>query len=132
MNRTFLPVAAGIICIVVGALSLIGGFLMSLFFSIMSTTSYWDGSINSENVNAVVWALFSPYFIICVLAITGGILALRRKLWGFALAGAICSLLTWWAWMAGVAAIVLVVLSRKEFNQVKAGEPVTVINPPFS
>lgn len=130
MNRTSLPVAAGIICIVVGALSLIGGFFMALFFSVMATSTNWDGSITSDNINAIVWILFFPYLVISVLTIIGGIFALRRKTWGMALTGAICCLLTWWAWMAGIAAIVLVALSKKEFNQVKPAESVTVIQPP--
>jgi hypothetical protein len=131
MNRTSMPVAAGIICIVVGALSLIGSFLAALFFSVMTNSTYWDGTITAESASAIVWAIFLPYFIICVLAIIGGVFALKRKIWGLALTGAICCLLTWWAWMAGVAAIVLVALSKKEFNQVKTEETVTVIRPPL-
>jgi hypothetical protein len=132
MNRTSLPVAAGIICIVVGALSLIGGFFMSLFFSVMSASTYWEGTISSENVSVIAWVLFLPYLVVCVLSIVGGVFALRRKTWGLALTGAICCLLTWWAWMAGVAAIILVVLSKKEFSHAHPADSVTVIHPPVS
>jgi hypothetical protein len=130
MNRTSMPVAAGIICIVVGALSLIGSFFLALFVSVMTTSTYWDGTITAESASAIAWAIFFPYFIICVLAIIGGVFALRRKMWGMALTGAICCLLTFTV-LAGVAAIVLVALSKKEFNQVKTEESVTVIHPPL-
>jgi hypothetical protein len=131
MNRTSLPVAAGIICIVIGALSLIGSFFVALIFSVMTTSAYWDRPVSSSFAGAIVWVIFFPYFIICVLAIIGGVFALRRKTWGLALTGAICCLLTCWAWIAGVAAIVLIALSKKEFIQVNTAESVTVTQPPL-
>jgi hypothetical protein len=131
MNRTSLPVAGGIICIVVGSLSLVGSLFLTLIVSIMTTSAYWDGPMSSSYAGAFVWVLFIPYFVICVLAITGGVFALRRKTWGLALTGAICSLLTWWGWIFGVAAIVLIAVSKKEFIQVNTAESVTVIPPPL-
>jgi hypothetical protein len=55
-----------------------------------------------------------PFALIAIISIVGGILAIKRKSWGWALAGSItavfCSVLL------GILAIVLVVLSRNEFS----------------
>ncbi|HEX75976.1 MAG TPA: hypothetical protein G4O12_05245 [Dehalococcoidia bacterium] len=54
--------------------------------------------------------------IIGILAIVGGIYALRRKIWGLALAGAICATLSQFTFFLGIAAIILTVVSKKEFK----------------
>ena len=51
--------------------------------------------------------------ILGIIGIAGGVCAVKRTRWGLALAGAICSLL---ALPLGIAAIILVILSRGEFN----------------
>ncbi|MFC2018980.1 hypothetical protein ACFLU4_03380 [Chloroflexota bacterium] len=48
-----------------------------------------------------------------VVAIIGGVYAIKRRLWGFALAGAICSLV---AFFLGIPAIILIALSKAEFK----------------
>jgi hypothetical protein len=50
------------------------------------------------------------------VALVGGICSLRRKLWGLALAGAICALFPLVIVPVGVLAIVFVSLAKKEFN----------------
>ncbi|GAG33364.1 unnamed protein product, partial [marine sediment metagenome] len=50
-----------------------------------------------------------------VVAIIGGIFALRRKLWGLALAGAICAIPCSAA--LGILATIFVSLGRREFAQ---------------
>ena len=58
-----------------------------------------------------------------LIAVAGGILAIRRKVWGLALAGAICAIVPphpWgyliWTPALGILAVVLVALSRSEFG----------------
>ena len=48
-----------------------------------------------------------------VLAIVGGVFALKRKYWGLALAGAIASIITFFP--CGIAAIIFISLGRQEF-----------------
>ncbi len=48
------------------------------------------------------------------LALTGGIFTLQRKRWGLALAGAIVAILPFS--LLGMAAIVLIILSKNEFE----------------
>jgi hypothetical protein len=59
-------------------------------------------------------ALALPFAIVGILAIVGGIYALRRKIWGLALAGSIAAFFP--SWLLGIAAIVLTALSKKEFE----------------
>ena len=56
-----------------------------------------------------------PLFLLGTCALVGGICALRRRHWGFALFGAICSMPPLPS-IAGIVAIVLVVLAREEFQ----------------
>jgi len=52
-----------------------------------------------------------PAIVISLVAVAGGVCAATRKVWGFALAGSICSIPLW----LGIPAIVLIVMSRQEF-----------------
>ena len=87
------PVIAGILSIIAGVIGLIIGGVSAEF-----------GDLGE------ILALFWPA---AVVAIIGGIYALRRRLWGLALAGAICSLTVF---PLGIPALILTVLSRREFK----------------
>lgn len=52
--------------------------------------------------------------ILAVLAVVGGVYILRRKVWGLALASSIAA--TFLSWPMGIAAIILTILSKKEFD----------------
>jgi hypothetical protein len=61
----------------------------------------------------------SPLFIVGLLAImigvvavAGGVCALKRRVWGLALAGSICSVFCW----LGIPAIIFIALSKQEFS----------------
>ncbi len=115
MDKTWMPLVAGILSIVAGGLSLIGGIIAILAASVFMVAPY--SGLGQEAIGIVFFlAVLIPFLIICAVAIIGGIYAIKRRNWGLALAGAICSILTSWAWMLGVAAVVLVALSKKEFN----------------
>ena len=51
--------------------------------------------------------------LVGIVAIVGGVYAIKRRLWGFALAGAICSLV---AFPLGVPAVILIARSKAEFK----------------
>jgi uncharacterized BrkB/YihY/UPF0761 family membrane protein len=61
----------------------------------------------------IIGAIF--FAITATLALIGGISALRRKRWGWALAGSIAAIPGSW-WPLGVAAIVFTAISRDEFK----------------
>jgi hypothetical protein len=127
MERTWMSVTAGILSIVAGGLSLLGSLLVGLGVGLFFSSGYWyEFDTRGAPSLAAVWvAAFLPYFIISAVAIAGGVFALRRRLWGLALAGAICAFLTGWAWALGIAAIVVVALSKREFDHSAPSLPST-------
>jgi len=50
--------------------------------------------------------------MIAIVAVAGGLCALKRRAWGLALAGSICSVFCW----LGIPAIILIALSKQEFS----------------
>jgi len=74
-RKTWKPTAAGILCIVGGAAWLIPSMLLAYIYAGV-------GSGEGTTIS-----------IVGIVAITGGIYALRRKIWGLALAGSICVLI---------------------------------------
>ncbi len=129
MEKTWMPIVGGILSIIAGALGLLGGLLATVVLSVYTYSSYFsNGTANLPG--AAIWIFFTPYFIICILAIVGGIFSVRRRIWGLALAGAIAALLTFWLWPLGVAAIVLVSISKHEFDHGVSTPQPPAINPP--
>lgn len=100
-----LPSAAGILSIISGSIHISLGFLIIFLGQVtMVNTGFWGTGI-----------LWIPLTIIGTTSLIGGILALKRKLWGIALTGAILALI-WPFSILGVAAIILIVLSRQDFK----------------
>ena len=60
---------------------------------------------------------FYVFIIAGILAIVGGIYAIRRKRWALALAGSICAVLSLYTWFLGIIAIVFMIRSKSEFEQ---------------
>lgn len=79
MGRTWKPTTAGILCIIAGAICVVPGMAVALFFAFMG----------------IGWlsAMGAPLVILGIIAIVGGIYGLRRRRWGLALAGSICALI---------------------------------------
>ncbi len=134
MKITWMPITAGILCIIAGGLTLLVSVLAGIGLGVFFSSNYAFGPDNQALPAFGLWVvIFLPLFIISAVAIAGGYFALRREIWGFALAGAICSLLTIWLWPLGIAAIVLVSISKHEFyHQFKSTPPPSQIPPPSS
>ena len=106
--RTWKPVAAGVLSIIVGA------FIC------------WFQTGKAIRAHSLTWPLVIGVAltdVLGVVAILGGISALRRKAWRLALAGAICAVFPphfygrlIWTPVLGILAIVFVVRSRSEFS----------------
>ncbi len=112
-----MPVTAGILSIVSGGLSFVGGLLAGIIFSILAATAVYTGPGQQYVGTIAVWFFLLPYVLVSVVAIIGGVYSLRRRLWGLALAGAICSVLTIWGWALGIASIVFVAIAKDEFDR---------------
>jgi hypothetical protein len=104
--KTWKPVAAGVLSILSGA------FIVE----------YRTGAFIRARLSG--HPSFPPFAVLLgLVAITGGILAVRRKHWRVALAGAICAVFPphpWghliWTPILGMVAIAFVALSRNEFS----------------
>jgi hypothetical protein len=105
MERTWKPTAAGVLSIIGGginaiwgiAFALLGGFAGGLF------GMGWLGAIGT------------PAIILGIIAIVGGVFALRRRIWGLALVGSICALIGP-AGLLGILAIIFVIMGKREFE----------------
>jgi hypothetical protein len=90
--QTWKPTTAGSLTISAGVLGLIVG---SVFVSINP-----------------LFTVGSVAIVISIVALAGGVCALKRRVWGLALAGSICSI---WCWV-GIPAIVFIAFSKQEFS----------------
>ncbi len=121
-KKTWKPIVAGVCSIVAGSLSLIGGAVIGMLgmwgisgMHGMWGMHGWEGHMMPWG-SGVIAFLWLPALILGVVAIVGGIFALMRRRWGWSLAGAICATLTPMSFLLGVLAIVLIALSRDEFE----------------
>jgi hypothetical protein len=115
MGKAWMPRVAGILDIVAGALSL---FLITVAagFVIAITVSQGAGPVKNVPDFTTYVAIASPFLCLSILAIVGGIYALRGKKWGLALAGSIAAIFEPWLWFLGIAATVFIALSKSEFE----------------
>jgi hypothetical protein len=113
--------AGGILSIIVGVLEVLGGVMMIVFTELMetigafwsSTVPYFGGEFDMGVTAAVVIIIGAVLIGLGILAIAGGISAIRRKSLGLSLAGAICALLP--LNVLGLLAVIFVSLGRTEF-----------------
>jgi len=117
MKKTPMPVVAGILNMVSGVLSLIA-FVGLLIASIAVGWTAVDvtGWIPGMDLALSVLVILTVVSLATgVLALVGGVYAVQRKQWGWALAGSICALVP--SFVLGLVAIILTALSRDEFGQ---------------
>jgi hypothetical protein len=114
---------AGILSIVSGVIGILYGvFILAFwifFLRIMSSESLIQGAQPVPDdiftLMLILYSVISAVIIILgVLGIIGGVFALKRKYWGWALAGAIASTITFFP--CGIAAIIMVSLGQSEFS----------------
>jgi hypothetical protein len=104
-----MPMVAGILDIVAGSL----GIILAIALIFVGVLMRFVPDMPPYLV-PIFTALSLPFAIVGILAIVGGIYALRKKIWGLALAGSIAAFFP--CWILGIAAIVLTALSKKEFE----------------
>jgi hypothetical protein len=125
MEKPWMPVVAGLLDIVSGAFGIIVGTFLSL--RMFAARAIQQGAAGfgprAGNFSAMPHFFFPgmsaglgiALIIIGVLAIIGGVYALRQKVWGMALAGSIASVIT--GCLMGVLALIFTVLGRPDFNR---------------
>jgi len=116
MEKTSKPTVAGVFNIITGALGILGAIAMFIGFSVVS--GGWGipgmGAIPAF-VPGIVLGTAIPSLLIAVLALVGGIFAVQRKRWGWALAGSIAAIVVFLP--LGIASTVLSAQSKSEFGR---------------
>ncbi|MFC2006734.1 hypothetical protein ACFLUQ_01030 [Chloroflexota bacterium] len=109
VKKAWMPIVGGIFDIVIGSLILSILFLFAVTPMIVEPVSrgvfYFDLSL---------FFMVIPGMTIGTLAIVSGVFAIQRRKWGWALAGSIAAALV--PIPLGIAAIVLLVLSKNDFR----------------
>jgi len=105
MSKTWKPTTGGILAIITGVLQVIFG-------TVFATAAGIVGAIVGLGWLSAIGA---PLIVLGIIAIIGGIYALRRRVWGLALAGSICALVGPW-FVLGILAIIFVAIGRGEFE----------------
>lgn len=103
-----MPLAAGILDLVAGIPALIIGVL---FLTDAEVPGWLSGVVGFGVLTGTTVVLVT---IFAVIAIAGGVFALRKRTWWLALAGSIFALFC--AWILGIPAIVFTVLGKKHFK----------------
>jgi len=104
----WMPLTAGILDLVAGVPALIIGILVAAGLGALGRLSGIAG------VGVIMGAIGVPLIIFAIIAIVGGVFALRKRTWGLALAGSIFALFC--AWILGIPAIVFTVMGKKHFK----------------
>lgn len=118
MENTWMPKVAGILDIVAGAFGVITSFSLGLWLALFpyfissEPSEFHDFPVQFVAIFMIPCAVF--IFAAGVLAIVGGICAIKKKRWGLALAGSIAAFFG--SSPLGVAAIIFTALSKKEFE----------------
>jgi hypothetical protein len=117
-------VVGGIMSLVSGAFGMLGGlgliFFSTVFTQAISWSSVDGGSFGDAEQSVIdlvgfVYGVMGGFLLLVgVLALVGGIFALRRKLWGLALAGSIGAIFCFLP--IGIVAVIFTSMSRSEFS----------------
>ncbi|MDD5312276.1 MAG: hypothetical protein PHO26_04495 [Dehalococcoidia bacterium] len=109
MDKTWKPMTAGILDIIAGVMGIIASFILILIGSIcgiIPDVPQW--------IIAVLICIGIPIGLAGILAVVGGIYALKRKNWPLALTGAIAALFC--SRLLGVLSIIFTAMGKNEFS----------------
>ena len=106
----WMPLTAGVLELIIGIPGLIVGLIAVAV-----------GSIVTFFIAGLGGLIGAPIVILSIVAIIGGVFAIRKRAWGVALAGAICGFIVGLPLVApaillGIPAIIFVALGKKQFE----------------
>jgi len=109
----WMPLTAGILDLVAGVPALLIGIALAVGLGMLGAIIGGLGGV--PGVGAITGAIPVPLIIFAIIAIVGGVFAIKRRIWGLALAGSICALFSP-AWILGIVAIVFTVMGKRHFK----------------
>ena len=106
----WMPLTAGILELIIGIPGLIVGLIAA---AVGGAVTFFIGGLGG--------LIVVPFIILGIVAIIGGVFAIRKRAWGFALAGAICGFIVGLPLVApaillGIPAIIFVALGKAHFE----------------
>jgi len=110
MKKTNKPKIGGILTIISGALASLGA--VNYAVGLADVRGLGKGDI-PPFVPSIIFGVPIMSVIIGILALIGGVFAMRRKRWGWSLTGSIAGALS--VLPLGIPAIILIALSKDEF-----------------
>jgi hypothetical protein len=134
--KNSLPLIAGIILIIAGVISAISWIpILSIDESLLETViditeiqQQVGVSISIDTIKDILTTCAIIGIILSIFPILGGLLSIKRKLWGIALTGAIIGLVTFIPMIIPgvlcVISMIFLVMSRHEFNKVDDQEKI--------
>ncbi|MBI2869240.1 MAG: hypothetical protein HYX96_05390 [Chloroflexi bacterium] len=109
-NQTAKPVIAGVLLLISAGFKLLG------FFALLAASIFVAVPDMFPRLGFLVVLLVSlPVVFVIAMTVAGGIASLQRRRWTLALTGAIIAILPFS--FLGVAATILIALSREEFER---------------
>lgn len=110
-----LPIAGGALCLVGGILGLIPWIIIMAWGGLISG----DDAPGMADIGGLIAVCGATGVILCLFAIIGGVMAIQRKTWAFALIGSILGLLGAWVWIIGsvlcLVGLILIAISKDDF-----------------
>lgn len=123
VKKTWMPAAAGILILICGVIGLTRVIFLwrfnvtfgQEFFSLRVILLWFNTTFGQEFFSLPVVDFFSyPTAPADIAAIYAGYYTIKRRMWPLSLIGALCAVFGWW--LPAIPAIILVILSRKEFE----------------
>ncbi len=113
VKKTWMPVAAGILILISGTIGLIRVILMWRL-NITFGQEFFTLPFVDRFGSAVAEFFSYPNAAADIAAIYAGYYTIKRRMWPLSIIGALCAVFGWW--LPAIPSIVLVILSRKEFE----------------
>ena len=113
MEKTWKPVAGGILAIVGGSINILVGLAVALFSPM---------AIPFRSAFAGMGVIAALLIGTGVVALIGGISAVNRKRWGLSMAGGICAIVPFGT-LLGILSTVFIALSREEMQTPAVASP---------
>lgn len=124
MKKTWKPTTAGILNITSGALNALGVIAFIIAITAVNAWQYLLDAVLTEELHFVAPLVSTMLIILLVLSIieavfpiVGGVFALQRRKWGWALAGSVISILR--VLPLGIVSTIFVKLQRMSLNRAR-------------